>query len=67
MNFIDAALYAQVITGKKMRNQLKKNKDILPPVSMQILKKIYLSGKKTDFHNRIDTDRCFVKTYSVEG
>lgn len=43
-----------------MRNQLKKNKDILPPVSMQILKKIYLSGK-TDFHNRIDTDRCFVK------
>ena len=44
-----------------MRNQLKKNKDILPPVSMQILKKDLLIGEKTDFHNRIDTDRCFVK------
>ena len=53
--------YAQVITGKEMRNQLKKNKDILPPVSMQILKKDLLIGEKTDFHNKIDTDRCFVK------
>ena len=44
-----------------MRNQLKKNKDILPPVSMQILKKDLLIGEKTDFHNRIDIDRCFVK------
>lgn len=43
--FYRCGSYAQVITGKEMRNQLKKNKDILPPVSMQILKKIYLSGK----------------------
>ena len=28
---------------------------------MQILKKDLLIGEKTDFHNRIDTDRCFVK------
>lgn len=59
--FYRCGSYAQVITGKEMRNQLKKNKDILPPVSMQILKKDLLIGEKTDFHNRIDTDRCFVK------
>ncbi len=59
--FYRCGSYAQVITGKEMRNQLKKNKDILPPVSMQILKKDLLIGEKTDFHNKIDTDRCFVK------
>ena len=59
--FYRCGSYVQVITGKEMRNQLKKNKDILPPVSMQILKKDLLIGEKTDFHNRIDTDRCFTK------
>ena len=59
--FYRCGSYAPVITGKEMRNQLKKNKDILPPVSMQILKKDLLIGEKTDFHNRLDTDRCFVK------
>ena len=59
--FYRCGSYAQVITGKEMRNQLKKNKDILPPVSMQILKKDLLIEEKTDFHNKIDTDRCFVK------
>ena len=49
--FYRCGSYAQVITGKEMRNQLKKNKDILPPVSMQILKKDLLIGEKTDFHN----------------
>lgn len=59
--FYRGGSYDQVLTGKEMRKQLKKNKDILPPVSMQIFRKDFLSGKKINFCNKMYTDRCFTR------
>lgn len=57
--FYRSGSYAQVMTGKELRNQLKKNKDILPPVSMQILRKDFLIREKTGFQNKMGADGFF--------